>query len=133
MEMEESVAVVRRLVDRINCRDLAGLVELMTDDHEFIDATGAVHAGRERMREGWKEYFSSFPDYRIDIEEAIGEGRVVAIFGWASGTFKNGAPKASSWRVPASWKGIVRDGRVFQWRVYCDVEPMLRSMGINRF
>ncbi|MBI3893644.1 MAG: nuclear transport factor 2 family protein, partial [Candidatus Wallbacteria bacterium] len=33
-------------VDRINDRDAAGLKAMMTDDHRFVDATGAVH-GRE--------------------------------------------------------------------------------------
>jgi ketosteroid isomerase-like protein len=131
----EESSVARAFVECINLGNVRGLAELMTEDHEFVDAIGVVHASRARMTEGWKGYFSSFPDYRIEVEEIIGLGSVVAMFGWASGSFagKTGSSARSGWRIPAAWKAIIRGQEVCKWSVYCDVEPMLRSMGINRF
>jgi ketosteroid isomerase-like protein len=121
--------VAEQFVARINARDVDGLFALMADEHRFVDATGAVHEGRERMRAGWNEFFESFPEYSIEVEETVERGECVAIFGWARGVSRAGR----SWRMPAAWKAIARAGRVVEWRVYCDVEPMLRSAGIARF
>jgi ketosteroid isomerase-like protein len=129
--MDSPLSVVRRFVARINAADVAGITALMTEDHRFVDATGAVHAGWRQMSAGWVQYLAMFPDYHIEIEETVAEGEVVAAFGWASGSFRGEAGK--SWRFPAAFRGAVREGRVAEWRVYADVEPMLQSAGTRRF
>ena len=103
----------------------------MTADHRFIDATGSVHAGREQMTAGWRQYFAMFPDYRVEIESTVEEAGLAAGFGWAAGAFHGEAAK--SWRSPAAFRLVARDGLVAEWRVYADIEPMLRSAGIKRF
>jgi len=74
-------------------------------------------------------------DYQIDVEVIFANGDTVAAFGYASGSFQGkGAEKAGgAWRFPAAWKAVVREGKVLEWRVYADVEPMMRSMGMRRF
>ncbi|MCI0651648.1 MAG: nuclear transport factor 2 family protein [Planctomycetes bacterium] len=132
---KDSEAVVRRFVDAINAHDPNGLAALMTEDHGFVDARDKLVRGREAMREGWAAYFSWFPDYRIEVDGLIARGNEAALFGHASGTFSGkpsgGAPR--SWRASAAWRALVRGAQVAEWRVYCDVEPMLRSMGQDRF
>jgi hypothetical protein len=44
-----ALALTLRFVDRINGHDVGGLVALMPDDHQFVDARGEVHQGRTRM------------------------------------------------------------------------------------
>lgn len=124
-----------RFVSVINAHDPVALAALMSRDHRFVDATGAVHAGRQRMLSGWTEYFAAFPDYRIEVDEVITAGSSVALFGWASGTYrgKGRRRKDAAWRIPAAWRATVARGRIRAWQVWCDVEPMLRSMGIARF
>ena len=129
--MEPPLSLVQQFVACINAADVAGITNLMTEDHRFIDATGTAHAGRQQMSAGWTQYFGMFPDYHIEIESAVVEGDVVAAFGWASGSFHGESGKA--WKFPASFRGTVRDGRMAEWRVYADIEPMLRSMGVCRF
>jgi len=48
--------VARSFVDAINSQRLDRLTELMTDDHVFIDSDGSEVSGRQRIREGWKNY-----------------------------------------------------------------------------
>jgi ketosteroid isomerase-like protein len=119
--------VAARFVAAINAHDPAALAALMSEDHRFIDATGAVH-GPDEMRDGWRQYFATFPDYRIAVEVTTEAGEAVGLFGWASGSHAGRA-----WRFPAAWLAIVRGDQLAEWRVFCDVEPMLRSMGAGRF
>ena len=132
VEMEtlpaDPVATVRQFVACINAGDVAAA--LMTEDHRFLDATGAIHAGREAMIQGWRHYFEGFPDYRIEMEDAIAQENHVALFGWASGSFQGNPERA--WRIPGAWRAVVSDGRIAEWRVYADIEPMVRSTGVTR-
>jgi len=128
--MQPSLAVVRAFVAAINAGDVAGIASLMTEGHRFVDATGAAHSGRQPMSAGWRHYFAMFPDYRIEIEQTVAEGDAVAAFGWAAGSF-HGDPE-KRWKIPAAFGAVVRDGLIAEWRVYADIEPMLRSAGMER-
>jgi predicted ester cyclase len=126
------VGTVREYIARINAGDVAGLAELAAAEVRFVDAVGAVHP---LTRDAWAAYFSDFPDYRIRVEQVLSDGESVAVFGSASGSFqgKGDSVPGTAWRFPAAWKAIVRAGKLVEWRVYGDVEPMLRSAGHGRF
>jgi ketosteroid isomerase-like protein len=87
--------VVLAFMDRINAGDVEGIVALMTDDHVFVDGLGNRVTGKEKMRGGWKYYFSMFPDYRVSHEDVLADHDTVAVFGTASGTLaaKGSLPK----------------------------------------
>jgi hypothetical protein len=107
--MTDSVETVRQYVARINTGDAAGLGALMTPDHRFVDATGAAH------------------DRGI-----FANAETVAAFGTASGSFQ-GKGAGARWSFPAAWRAIVKEQRLAEWRVYADIEAMMRSMGVKRF
>ena len=112
--------VVLAFIDRINAHDVAGLAELMTDDHTFIDAHGNQISGKEKMIAGWRGYFNMFPDYYLELTDVFeGEGKV-AMFGFAGGSFQN--QESESWCLPAAWKAEVKDGRVALWQVFADTK-----------
>ena len=121
-------------VGRINAHDVAGLGELMTDDHVFVDALDNRVVGREVMRAGWEQYFALVPDYWIRVDVVFREKEAVALMGRAGGTFVGRTPEGRSgrWEVPAAWLAEVRDGRVAMWRVYADNFPMRQLMGLER-
>ena len=91
-------------VGAINSGNADRLSELMTEDHTFIDSDGSEHSGREEMRLGWDQYFSMVPDFRIHVEHSSFRDDIVALFGFADGTFiQNGALRADNhWVVPAA-------------------------------
>jgi predicted ester cyclase len=125
------LAIVHAYIGRINAHDPEGLGNLATERTRFVDATGGRHALR---REAWAAYFADFPDYRIDVERMFAHGPTVAVFGTASGSYRGrgrSAPEAA-WRFPAAWSATVRSGKVVEWRVYGDIEPMLKSAGVGR-
>lgn len=107
-------------VDRINKHDLDGLAELMTSDHVFIDAHGNSVSGKEKMIAGWRGYFEWFPDYYLEVVDVFEKGDTVALFGVAGGSFKGN--KTGSWRLPAAWKAVVKDGQVTLWQVFADTK-----------
>ena len=117
-------------VERINAQDPDGLAELMSEDHTFIDALAYRVVGREAMRKGWIGYFSMVPDYWIECETVLSRGSTVAAFGRAGGTYvRDGVLKPENrWEVPAAWLAIARRGKIVEWRVYADNEPIRQIM-----
>jgi ketosteroid isomerase-like protein len=126
-------ATARAYVEAINRRDVERLCALMTEDHVFVDALGGAMRGRDAMRAAWDRYFAAFPDYWLRCAEVTSAGDVVGLFGRAGGTFREGDGRpadARRWESPAAWLAVVRDGRVAEWRVYCDTGAAFRAMGV---
>jgi len=121
--------VVAAFVERINAHDVAGLSDLMTDDHTFVDALDSRVSGREAMRSAWERYFALVRDYWMTVETTLHKEGTVALFGTAGGTYlPPGEGSSPRWEVPAAWLARVRDGRVALWRVYADNLPLRRLM-----
>jgi ketosteroid isomerase-like protein len=131
MDQQSPAQVVLAFMDRINAGDVDGICALMTEGHVFVDGLGNQVTGKEKMRGGWKYYLSMFPDYRVSHEDVIGDQEIVAVFGSASGTLavKGSLPKENRWEAPAAWKAVVRDGKIAEWRVYCDNQPARKILG----
>ncbi len=127
--------VALAFVDRINSHDVEGLAALMTEDHCFVDGLGQTVRGRERMKTGWAGYFDWFPDYSVKVDDIFGKGNVVGLFGTAQGTYLVNGKLVSEnhWEIPAAWKAGVQGGRVSEWRVYADNEPVWKIMGVRRY
>lgn len=127
-DLAESVA--HAFVRAINRQDVDALVNLMTEEHRFIDSLGNVVDGREKMRTGWTKYFRMVPDYTVAIEETFCDGPVVAMLGMAQGTFSpDGQLKPENrWTTPTAFRAFIDEQKVAEWRVYCDNEPIRQRM-----
>jgi hypothetical protein len=122
--------VVRAFISRINAHDNEGLVALMSSTYVFIDSLGEQFP-YATARHGWKHYFAMVPDYWIHSDEFITDAEVVIILGRAGGTLALPDGRMLSenkWETPAAWRAVVRDGKVTEWRVYCDNEPIREKM-----
>jgi ketosteroid isomerase-like protein len=128
-----AIEVALDFVAKINAHDVDAIVALMSPDHVFIDGLGTSFRGAEQMRAGWKGYFAWFPDYAIEVTSQFSRGDSVALFGKARGTYAvNGKlARENFWEIPAAWRGVVKDGRVAEWQVYCDNEPVRKIMAAN--
>jgi ketosteroid isomerase-like protein len=120
--------IALQFVKAINDHNVDEIVNLMSENHVFVDAMDGKHIGRKGMKEGWKSYFELFPDYKIEILDVVERGEVVALFGYAGGTYKNLKNDLLSdfWRTPASWKAIVKDEKILHWQVYCDYSKLFK-------
>jgi ketosteroid isomerase-like protein len=106
-----------QFIDLINTHNADGLAALMSDDHAFIDAQGNQVIGKAQMTGGWRAYFESFPDYRIEITDVFEQNDRVALFGFAGGSYKG--KETENWRLPVALKAIVKDC-ITLWQVFAD-------------
>lgn len=134
MNSKNPVDIALFFVEKINKHDVAGLCDLMPEDHVFVDSLGEVVHGRETIRAGWKGYFPWFPDYQISITKIFRDGNEVALFGTARGTYcvDGKLLKKNEWEIPAAWRAVVKDGLVAEWQVYADNSPVLGIMEANK-
>jgi ketosteroid isomerase-like protein len=127
---EAAQVVAQSFVRAINRQDADALAALVTDEHRFIDSLGTLVTGREAMRTGWRGYFCMVPDYAIAIEEILSDGPVVMLLGVAQGTYAPGGKlqPENRWLAPAAFRAFIEDGKVAEWRVYADNEPIRKLM-----
>lgn len=128
MDGKDTTEMVRRFINCINRHQVDALCGLMTEDHVFVDALGTTVKGRETLRQGWTEYFRMFPDYQMVPGEMTGAGDIIGVFGTARGTYApDGILKSENhWEIPAAWKAVVHEGLVSEWRVYCNIETVVK-------
>lgn len=127
----EPLEVAMDFIKRINSGNVDAICDLMTDGHIFQDALGDRFIGREKMRQGWGTYFKIVAQYQIHADEFFQTDERLAIFGSASGIYAGNGPASPDnfWEVPAAWRAVISDGRVAEWRVYADNQPLRKLMG----
>ena len=84
MDAFDVMMVALKFNEKINARDLEGLVELMTEDHIFIDIPGEVSKGRDVMKAGWHDFFTTYPDYRNIFTRVQVDNDFVVMVGYSS-------------------------------------------------
>jgi ketosteroid isomerase-like protein len=89
METESNKSIIIRFVKAINDHDVNEIVNLMSEDHIFIDAMDHKSVGKQGMTEGWKGYYELFPDYKIEISDITENESVIGLFGYVNATYKN--------------------------------------------
>jgi ketosteroid isomerase-like protein len=130
MATASPIDVVLKFEQLINSRSPDAICSLLTEDSAFIDSMGNRSAGLETLRKAWAGYFKMVPDYAISHAEIFANGETVAMFGSAQGTFSKDGPvkKEDSWKTPAAWRAVVRDGKIALWQVFADNEPIRAIM-----
>jgi ketosteroid isomerase-like protein len=118
----KAINVVLDFIAAINRHDVSGLLDLMAEDHTFVDSGGRAQSGREKMRDGWVEYFRMFPDYTITVDTLFQDEALVAVFQSACGTYTGdrGPVPENKIEMPAAWMAVVENGKVKHWQVYAD-------------
>ena len=127
----EPERVVRRLLRGINRRDTESLMQLMTNDHVLIDSLGhRLSGGPGALRAAWAGDFGMVPDYQIKAKAIFAQGNSVIIVGVASGCYlpSTNMESLGTWETPGAWRAVVRRGRVAEWQVYADNEPIRELM-----
>ena len=131
--MANPIEIVLQFEEAINARNPDAICALMTSDGEFIDSLGNRIQGLEKLRSAWAGYFKMVPDYSISNAEIFADGNTVAVFGSAQGTFSRDGKlaKENYWKSPASWRAVIKDGKLSVWQVYADNEHIRAIMRKN--
>ena len=113
METKE-IRTVKAFNNAINEGNIELLSSLMTNDHTFIDASGAAHSGNKEMTEGWRDFLRMFPDYKNNFESVLQDGNLVVALGTASGTYNGNRGLVPENRIEwtAAWKAIVENDKI---------------------
>ena len=115
----EAVAVFQQFVAAINGHDIEALSVLMTPDHLFVDSADNRTQGAEFMRTGWLGYFAMCLDFWIRIQDLLSEKETVLATGEVGGTIDG-----IRWQTPTAWQAIIKGGRVSEWWVFADNQPV---------
>ncbi len=77
-KLESSVRVVLAFNDAFNRHDVAGMMQLMSDDCIFENTApapdGTVYSGKTAITNFWQDFFRHSPQANIEIEEIVGLG-----------------------------------------------------------
>ena len=109
MDSFDIMMVALKFNEKINQRDLDGLLELMGENHIFIDNSGDID---KNMKKGWKEFFEKYPDYRNIFTSVTVKDNVVVMVGYST------CSNERRLNGPSIWIAKVLDGRVSEWRVH---------------
>ena len=112
---DDAKSVELEFVEVINAGDSEALIKLQTEDFTLIDMAGDAYRGRD----GWQDYFSSYPKYKIHVQYVLTSGDGVAIIGKTTGSH---VPPEVEEKETVLWTAEIRDGLVAEWRIYSDIE-----------
>ena len=105
-KIETGVRIVLEFNEAFNRHDVAGMMNLMTDDCLFENTDpapdGTVYTGTEAVTAFWQDFFRESPHAHIEIEEIFGMG-LHCIMRWKY-----------EWTDTAGHKGHVRGVDVFK-------------------
>jgi ketosteroid isomerase-like protein len=122
----DDLGAVQATIDAINGRDAVAVARTLAPQAVFVDAHGNRFQGRAVMREGWRLYYETFPDYRIEVDKLQQVHGGVLVLGHASGSFRGRAER--SWRIPIAVRAETEDGLVALWQVFADTHLPFQSM-----
>ena len=129
---QESVEIVKRLVDAFNKRDVDAFAEITTPDFEWTTSMTAVEGeifwGREgietyfgRMKDAWDEFLALADSYRDLGDRVLWLGRL------------EGRGRSSGVPVSAPLDILydLRDGRISRMHSFLDHAEALRAAGLE--
>lgn len=134
MSLEANKAVLRKVIEAINKRNLALLDELIA--HDFSYPAYQIR-GLEVMKQVIEAERKGFPDWHVTIEDIIAEGdRVWARLketGTHTGEFRGLAPtgKKVTYMAVTIWRIV--DGKIVEgWGVY-DMLDYYKQLGVVEY
>jgi steroid delta-isomerase-like uncharacterized protein len=95
--LESATRVVLQFNDAFNRHDVAGMMQLMSDDCVFENTApapdGTKVSGKEAVTRFWQDFFLASPQAHIEIEEIFGLGLRCVMrwkYDWVDETGKKG-------------------------------------------
>lgn len=109
--------------EHINTRNLEGVINLMAENHKFIDTKNRVET-KEEMKISWKEFFHEYPDYKNVFHTVISRDKFVILLGHSECS----EPVLDG---PAIWTAIIENDFIVEWRIYDDTDENRKVLDIN--
>lgn len=130
--LEQNKAIVRRMLELIDARDVNGLGEVIAEDVR-MHGEGDTQ-GLESVVEHTGAFLSGFPDLETKVEDVIAEGDLVVLRatlrGTHSGDFGGIAPTGRRIEVADVDIFRVRDGKIVEIWAGPDRFAMMQQLGL---
>ncbi|HKB24654.1 MAG TPA: nuclear transport factor 2 family protein [Methylomirabilota bacterium] len=139
---QENGRIVRALCGAINGRDWDAWRQLLSDDCEWVfverGITGGTLRGGVEVAAAFKQWTTTFPDLRMDIDNLIVAGETVVAEWSARGTQHGPLKRGEGW-YPATgrsftrrgcWVAELHGGRIVRFRAYTDAKTLLDQLGL---
>jgi uncharacterized protein len=124
---DESVQVVRELIDAWNRRDLEAALERLHPECELrpVESIGTVH-GHDEFAVGFEQWFEAFEEFEANPQDFIVDGDRVLV-----PVTQRGRGKGSGVEVSQRFHQLfeVRDGLVVRFEEFADSGEALRAFG----
>jgi steroid delta-isomerase-like uncharacterized protein len=108
-KIETAMRVVMEFNEAFNRHDVPRMMQLMSEDCVFENTDpapdGTRYAGKEAVKQFWKDFFRQSPSAHIQIEEIFGMGNNRCVMRWRY-----------QWVDAAGKEGHVRGVDIFQVR-----------------
>lgn len=108
----------------INEKNIKGLASLMSDEHTFIDRDGNAYKPKDVMIDAWKNFFTSYPDYKNTFNKIESRDNIVIITGHAYWSEENSFD-------PAIWVAIIEENLVAEWRIFYNTEENRKKLLVS--
>jgi len=127
MDMKQTIL---KFLDRVNAHDVEGIMNLVSDEYEFVNSSGDHFRDRQFIRDTWRAQFENHPDYHIRADRVIADPDCVGVFGWAEGTYAPDGElrEEDHWEVPCAFLFIAKDGKVTYFESYSDTSIVFDVM-----
>jgi steroid delta-isomerase-like uncharacterized protein len=136
---EDSAAVIRKLYEAINDRDIDAIEAMVTDDFELTDmASGETFNGPEGARQNAEGWLTAFGDAQVELKNVIAAGDWAVAEGIGRGTH-TGPMQTPMGEVPPTGKKAelslcsiirVQDGKIAEERDYYDAMAIATQLGL---
>lgn len=134
MSSDDNKAVIHRLVDGLNQKDVAVLDEVCTSDFVFHDPANPQVRSLEDFKQWMTGFFAAFPDLHFSIEDILAEGDVVAyrytLRATHSGSWRGAAPTGKPITVTAIAISHFREGKSAESWQNTDALGLVQQLGL---
>ncbi len=135
MSIEKNLALVRRLWDDFNRRQLDSILRSYAPNAVSRQASGEQFVGPEAIKAYAESYLVAFPDIQIVVDEIIAvDDRVITRFtvnGTHTGTLAGVPPTGKKVSVPGTSFMRLEKGKVVEEWELVDQMSLVRQLGLT--
>ena len=132
MSTQENKALVRRVIELWNRRDMDAFFEICAP--EYVEHLPSGDLSLEQLKKYAPTFFAAFPDIQLTISDIVAEGdRVACYIKWG------GTHKGPMMNIPPTGKNVkltqidmyrIENGKVIERRVAGDRLGLLEQLGV---
>ncbi len=119
-----SKKIVKDFLKAVNDNNIQAMESLLADNHIFIDSNENEIVGRAKVIKIWKHHFENVDAYSVKVDKMFGKDGCVVFTGEVSGFIRDKNKADKFWSVPLAWKVKVNDGKILQWQVFENTQPI---------